>query len=125
MVIQTLKICIISGIIAIIISLGLNSFSLEKVYANFWYISVLFHIVVSFLLNLVLFGNKAAPADFIFKIMFTSMGRLLLCMVGVFIYSLFEKATFVQFSIHFMLHYIVFAILEIIYLLKFVKLQKS
>lgn len=122
---QTLKINIISGIIAMIISLGLNSLSLEKSHADFWYISVLFHVVVSFLLRLVLFGNKSAPADFIFKIMFASMGRLLLCMVGIFIYSLFDKSTFVQFAIHFMLHYIVFAVLEIIYLLKFVKSQKS
>lgn len=120
---QSLKVVIISALVAIIISFGIGFLPFEKIQSHFWYLSVVFHVLISFLLNLVLFKKNADPKEFVFKVMFTSMGRLLLCMVGIFIYSLIDKPNFIGFSVHFMLHYIIFTILEINYLLKFVKTQ--
>lgn len=120
---SSLKVVIISALVAVLISTGLNFIPNENVNASLWYVSIVFHVMVSFLLNLVLFKKNSDPKEFIFKIMFTSMGRLLLCMIGVFIYSLVDKPHFLAFAIHFMLHYILFTILEISSLLKHIKAQ--
>lgn len=63
--------------------------------------------------------------DMINKIMFTSMGRLLVCMVGVFIYSLIDKPSFFAFAIHFMLHYMVYTVFEITFIVKFIRSQQT
>jgi len=123
MLAQTLKIVLISALIGAIISVGVNFIPNEKINSSLWYISIIFHVAITFLLNAVLFKKNTDPKDFIFKIMFTSMGRLLLCMIGVFIYSLADKEHFAGFAMHFMLHYIIFTIIELNFLLKYIKIQ--
>jgi hypothetical protein len=92
--------------------------------SDHWFISVLFFFMTALLLNLILFRKDTDPKEFIFKIMITSMLRLLLCMIGVFIYSLVNKAGLRGFVLHFMLHYILFTVFEIAYLLRFAKNNK-
>ncbi len=123
MLAQTFKIVLISAFIGTIISVGVNFIPNEKINSSLWYISIVFHVAITFLLNAVLFKKNTDPKDFIFKIMFTSMGRLLLCMIGVFIYSLADKEHFAGFAMHFMLHYIIFTIIELNFLLKYIKTQ--
>jgi hypothetical protein len=125
MLAQTLKIVLISALIGAIISVGVNFIPNEKINSSLWYISIIFHVAITFLLNAVLFKKNTDPKDFIFKIMFTSMGRLLLCMIGVFIYSLADKEHFAGFAMHFMLHYIIFTIIELNFLLKYIKIQSK
>lgn len=118
---KTVKIIAISAAISVIVSVGMNYLPIEKIYSDVWWFSIIFHLLISVVLNIVLLGKKVSPEDFVNKIMFTSIGRLLVCMIGVFIYSLIDKAHFTGFAIHFMLHYLVFTILEIKSLLNHVK----
>lgn len=117
------KVFILVSIIAAAVSVGINFIPWSKVHNNNWWISILFFLSTGLLINWILFGRKSEPRDFVMKIMFTSMLRLLLCMFGILIYSLADKAHIVGFSLHFMLHYILFTIFEITYLLKFTKTQ--
>jgi hypothetical protein len=90
-----------------------------------WFISIGFHLLISFLLYLLLFRKTGDPRDYTFKIMFTSMGRLLVCMISLLIYKVCDKQNFTHFAVHFMLHYILFTVFEIAYLLKFIKAPKK
>ena len=120
------KITRISLVIAAIssgVSLLINAMGFVKITNGNWYASVIFFLLTGLLINYILFGRQSEPKDFAFKIMATSMMRLLLCMIGVFIYSIFDKPHIVGFSLHFMLHYILFTVIEIAYLLKFTKTQ--
>lgn len=119
---------IITILLAIALSLGgsilMNMFSLGT-YSIYWYVSLLFHVLLSFLLLLVMFRKTEDPKDYTFKIMFTSMGRLLLCMVCLLVYRVVDKDNFTQFALHFGLHYILFTAFEMASLLKFIKTPKK
>lgn len=115
----------LSALLSLVISIGLNFIPVNFTYSKFWYVSLLFHVFISLLLHLLLFRKSGNPSDNTFKIMFFSMGRLLLCMIGLLIYKICDKENFTQFAVHFMLHYILFTVFEIRYLLKFIKTQKN
>jgi len=117
-------ILIASGI-SIVISAGINMLPLPAVISSTWWISILFHVLISLLLNLIMLRKTEEARDMINKIMFTSMGRLLVCMVGVFIYSLIDKPSFFAFAIHFMLHYMVYTVFEITFIVKFIRSQQT
>jgi hypothetical protein len=117
------KVFILIAVGASVLSLLINLSGWIKVVNPNWYASVLFFLLSGLLINFILFKKQSDPRDFVFKIMATSMLRLLLCMIGVFIYSLIDKPHLVSFALHFMLHYILFTIFEIAYLLKFTKTQ--
>ena len=117
------KVIGISTLLSAAISLLLNFLSLG--HSSTWYISILFHLFISVLLYLVLFRKPGDPRDYTFKIMFTSMGRLLVCMFGLLIYKVSDKQNFPHFAVHFLIHYILFTIFEIAYLLKFIKTPKN
>ena len=120
---KTLKPVIIALILSVIGSVIMNLVS-SFTYSKLWFISLIFHVLVSFLIQLLLFKKSDDQKDYINKIMFTSMGRLLACMFGLLIYKVFDKANFTHFALHFMLHYILFTAFEIAYLLKFIKNPK-
>ncbi len=122
---QTNKAILVSAFLSIIISIGLNFIPVTFTQSKFWYVSVAFHALTSFLLHFLLFRKAADPRDNTFKIMFASMGRLLLCMFALLIYKLCDKQNFTQFAVHFMVHYILFTVFEIRYLLKFIKTQNN
>lgn len=111
-------------LIALLLSLGgsllMNLFSLGT-YSKFWFVSLLFHSFISFLIILLMFRKSGDQRDYVFKIMFSSMGRLLCCMVALLIYRVSDKENFTQFALHFGLHYILFTIFEMASLLKFIK----
>lgn len=116
---------LVSAIASAVVSVLMNFIPFEATFCKLWIVSVGFHILISFALNAILFRKNDDPKDFVNKIMFTSMGRLLFCMFGVFIYSLIDKPHFMGFAIHFMLHYLIFTVLEISYLLKYIKTQNN
>lgn len=125
MFLKARTIILVSALLSCIISLGLNLIPENFAYSKFWYTSTAFHVFISLLLHLLLFRKVGDPRDYTFKIMFSSMGRLLLCMIGLLIYKICDKQNFTQFAVHFMLHYILFTVFEIGYLLKFIKTQKN
>ena len=118
---KTTKVLFIISLLAIAISQTLNNLNVAKVFAVHWYYSVIFFFLTSLLINFILYNSSSDPKTFIFKIMATSMMRLLLCMIGFFIYSLLDKEHILSFALHFVLHYILFTVFEIAYLLKHTK----
>ena len=120
MLIKISKILLGSAVLAVGVSLALNHYAILGGTPH-WYVSVLFFLLTSILLNYILFKKNTEPKEFVFKIMITSMLRLLMCMIGIFIYSLAYIEGLKVFALHFMLHYILFTVFEIAYLLKFSK----
>lgn len=125
MFVKTTKALLIVCLLAVAFSQILNNLNAPKVFAQYWYYSVIFFFLTSLLINFVLYNSEADPKTFIFKIMATSMMRLLLCMVGFFIYSLVDKPHVLSFALHFVLHYILFTVFEIAYLLKYTKTKSQ
>ena len=124
MSLKTFKALIISLLLSLGGSMLLNMIS-SGTYSKFWYVSLLFHSGISILLILLLFRKAGDPKDYTFKIMFASMGRLLLCMICLLVYKVCDKDNFTQFALHFGLHYILFTVFEMASLLKFIKAPKS
>jgi hypothetical protein len=119
------KAILISAFLSSVISIALNLIFPTQLASKFWYLSLAFHAVTTFFLHKLLFNRTADQSDNTIKIMFASMGRLLLCMVALLIYKVCDKSNFTQFAVHFMLHYVLFTAYEIAYLLKFIKTQKN
>jgi len=117
------KVLVLIAAVCCAVSVGINYLNLPKIYNSHWHISVIFFLSTALLINMILFRNQADPRDFTFKIMMTSMLRILLCMIGVFIYSLVNKPALLGFVTHFMSHYILFTVFEIAYLLRYTKSQ--
>lgn len=111
--------------VSIVISALINMLPVPSVVSSTWWISIVFHVVISLLLNLIMLKKTEEARDMINKIMFTSMGRLLVCMVGVFIYSLIDKPNFFAFAIHFMVHYMVYTVFEISFIVKYIRSQQT
>lgn len=108
-----------------LLSLTLNYLNIVEIYNSNWIFSVLFFLTVSFIINFILLKKQIDPKEMVFKIMLTSMLRIVIYMFGILIYRLVDKANFTSFVVHFMMHYILFTVFEIAYLLKFTKTQNQ
>jgi hypothetical protein len=71
--------------------------------------------------NKLLTKGENESKEFVFKSLAMSMGRLLICMIFVFIYSLLYKEQALAFTCHFMIAYLIFTVFEISFLLKYIK----
>jgi len=114
--------------IALVLSLAVSilvNMLFTAAYSGHWYFSILFHVLISILIQLLMLKKADDQKDYVFRIMFVSMGRLLLCMIALLVYKLALRQNFTQFAVHFMLHYILFTVFEIAYLLKFIKAPKN
>lgn len=106
---------------AFLLSLGLSQIHSRFFDCPHFYIITLFFAVTTFLANFVFKAGAHESRESILKIMAISMGRLLLCMVAVLIYSVVNKPQALGFACHFMIQYVLFTIFELSHLLKFVK----
>ena len=106
-----------------LLSLTLNYLNVVEIYNSNWFVSVLFFLSVAFLINFILLRKEIDPKELVLKIMVTSMLRIVIYMAGIFVYRLVDKANFTSFVVHFMMHYVLFTVFEIAYLLKFTKSQ--
>ena len=123
MFLKITKVFFLVAVLAAVVSISIGLLNIPAISNPYWYASIIFFLTTGLLINYILFGKPSDPKDFVMKIMLTSMMRLLLCMVGVFIYSLIDKPHMISFALHFMLHYILFTIFEISFLLKYTKSQ--
>lgn len=98
----------------------LNHYTLIQA-ANSSY-GILFLLVVSFLFN-VTYTYKAGKEGFTQLLIASVVTKLLLALIVIVIYSLFDKPGFFHFSLQFILHYILFTIFEIRYLLYLIKIH--
>lgn len=125
MFVKTTKALFLVSLLAIAVSQMFNNLNSPKLFSLYWYYSVVFFFITSLLINFILYRSDSDPRTFIFKIMATSMMRLLLCMVGFFIYSLADKPHMLSFALHFIVHYILFTVFEIAYLLRYTKTKSQ
>lgn len=116
----TFQLLLVSGI-ALVLSFLLTQVRSRYFDCPHFYWITIFFATTTYLADLVLKKGDRQSREFIMKIMALSMGRLLLCMVLVFIYSMVNKPQALGFACHFMLQYLLFTIFELSYLLKFIK----
>ena len=109
---------ICSVLLSVLLSLILNTFS--SLNAHYWYFGVLFLLALSFILN-VIYAKNANSKTFTELLLVTIVIKLLLALIAIVIYSFIDKQGFFNFSIQFTLHYILFTIFEIRYLLHIIK----
>ena len=118
MIFRNILSVIISAVLASGFSFVLNSFTIFT--AQYWYLGVIFFTVICFILNLVS-SFRSAGDNFTQLLMAGIVIKLLLALVCIVIYMLWDKAGFFNFSIHYILHYILFTVFEIRYLLYIIK----
>lgn len=115
---------LVSLVVCSALSLAINSiFPLSNV-NDHWIYSIAFLCVLSLGLNIV-YIQKTDSRSFANTIMSASIIRFLGAAVAFFIYSLAFPLFKLPTVIHFMLHYFVFAIFEILFLLKIVKANST
>jgi hypothetical protein len=123
MFLKTIKILVAALFVSALGSYLLNSTA--SFYSRHAYFSIIFFFLTGMLTNFILFRGETAPKEFVFKIMVTSMLRLLICMFGVLIYSKVLRGQLKLLAPHFILHYILFTVFEIAYLLRFSKTNNT
>jgi len=101
-----------------ILSLILNNHS--PLVSGTWFYSLLFLILLSLILNLV-YAFHAGSKTFTELLIATIVIKFLLTLIAIVIYSFIDKPGFFNFSLHMVMHYILFTIFEIRYLLYILK----
>ena len=109
-------------ILCVAVSLLLNSYT--RISSENWLYSLTFFSVIGFILNLI-YAQKAGTKIFTQLLLVAIVIKLLLGLTGVIVYSFIDKVGFFNFSIQFILHYILFTIFEIRYLLFLIKIHPT
>ncbi|MES2678705.1 MAG: hypothetical protein V4635_02420 [Bacteroidota bacterium] len=85
----------------------------------YWPFSILYFLVLSFIMNL-FYAYKSASPDFTQLLLGGIVIKLLLSLVVILVFSV-RKPIFFNFSLHFISHYVLFTIFEIRYLLPLIR----
>lgn len=120
---------IFKPILSSLIVASAGSFAISRLFISdlpnmHWFFSLAFFTLLSLALNIV-YIQKTDSRSFINTIMVSSGARLLASAVAFLIYSYVFEAGTRSFIIHFMFHYFVFAIFEIIFLIKIVNTKSQ
>ena len=118
MFIKNLIAVFIPALLACLFSISLNTFT--SIHSINWYLSLAALFVFSFILNLI-YASQAGSENFTQLLIVAIVIKLLLALTAIVLYSFIDKAGFFNFSIHFILHYILFTVFEIRYLLYLIK----
>jgi len=113
---------IISVVVASLIS-GLATFLMAiffSVSPRHWYYSVIFWAVLCFAFNYICV-KRLKSSLFNHILLYGYSFKMVLAMMGIFVYYLFDSAGYKHFAFHFLAHYFVFTIIEIMFLVKLVK----
>lgn len=111
-----------SACAATVLSLALNSYTV--LYSYNWWMGLIFFTALCLILN-TLYALNARSKTFTELLMAGLIIKFLLSLVVIFLYSFFKQAGFFNFSIHFILQYILFTIFEIRYLLHIIKKHQT
>lgn len=122
--IDIFKPIVISLIVAFAGSFAIGQFFIPDLPNTHWFFSLGFFSLLSLALNIV-YIQKTDSRSFINTIMVSSGARLLASAVAFLIYSYVFEASTRSFIIHFMFHYFVFAIFEIVFLIKIVNTKSQ
>lgn len=118
MFVKNLLFVSISAFLSIVLSLSLNKYT--SVTAQNWTFGLAFLLVFSFILNLI-YAFQAGSENFTQLLIVAIVIKLLVALTLIVVYSFINKGDFFNFSIHFILHYILFTVFEIRYLLLIIK----
>lgn len=122
MFLRNLLALVYASILSISLSLLLNKYS-AFVSVN-WLYGLLFLIVFCFALNLV-YAYNAGSKTYTELLITSIVIKLLVALIVIVVYSFINASDFFNFSIHFILHYVLFTIFEIRYLLFIIKSNSS
>ncbi|MBP9070289.1 MAG: hypothetical protein KBG47_12330 [Bacteroidia bacterium] len=89
-----------------------------------WIFSIVFHLAVAIVLGVIAFIDPD-PKMLASNLMSISLGRLLVSGLAFLIYCLTFPGTKKWFMVHFMIHYMLFAFFEIVFLIKIVSSKTS
>ena len=118
MLFKNLTSIFIPALLAALLSFVLNHYTALQ--TGRWTFSILFFMILCFGFNLVYAARSRKP-EFAQLLLGGIVVKLLLALVVVLTYSFLFKADFFAFAIHFILHYVLFTIFEIRYLLPLIK----
>lgn len=108
----------IPATLSVLLSLILNHFS--PIRSENWMYGLLFLFVLCIILNLI-YTFRSGAENFTELLIVAIVIKLLLALIVIVGYSFLDKPGFFNFSLHFILHYILFTIFEIRYLLYLIK----
>src|SRR5215212_2891940 len=110
MIVTNLISVVVPGVLALLLSWLLNKFS--PVVCDDPYIGLIFFTVLCFISN-VIYVSQKNKENFTGLLMGGIVVKLLLGLIVIFTYAALNMAGFFNFSIHFILYYVLFTIFEI------------
>jgi hypothetical protein len=116
--IKSLPVILLASVIAISSSLILNNTSL--LICNTWWLSLLFYTLVFLILN-VIYNLKRNDEEFTQLLLGTIIVKLLLALTLILVYKLIDSDHVFNFAMQFLIHYLIFTIFEMYYLIKLIK----
>jgi hypothetical protein len=122
MLLRNILSILIPGALSYLVSLSLNMYT--ELYSYYSVIGILFFVALCFILNIIYALNAGSKA-FTELLVAGIVIKLLLSLCVIAVYSFNDQAGLFNFSIHFMIYYILFTIFEIRYLLRIIKTTSS
>ena len=95
---------------ALVLSYFLSQLNSKYLTTNHFWIPTLFFFLTTLGIHIVITRKPKEPKEFIFIYLALSMGRLLLCLFFVLIYSFVNKSSALAFACHFMIQYVLFTL---------------
>ncbi|MDX2174355.1 MAG: hypothetical protein SFY56_14735 [Bacteroidota bacterium] len=120
--IKSLPSILLALVIAVSSSLALNSTSV--LICNTWWTSILFYTLVFLILN-VIYNLKRNEEEFTQLLLATIIIKLLLALTFILVYKVIDSAHVFNFAMHFLIHYLIFTVFEMYYLLKLIKSKQK
>lgn len=106
---------------ALVLSYFLSQLNSKYLTTDHFWIPTLFFFITTLGIHFIITRKPKEPKEFIFIYLALSMGRLLLCLFFVLIYSFVNKQSSLAFACHFMIQYVLFTMFEISTILKTIK----
>jgi len=116
--VKNLMAVLIPALLVCLLSLSLNTYT--SIHSLNWYLGLSALLLFSFILNLI-YASQAGSENFTQLLIVAIVIKLLLALSAIVWYSFIDKAGFFNFSIHFILMYVLFTIFEIRYVLYLLK----
>lgn len=120
---QAIKPFVIATALSVVLSFVFNYMGSLLLVTNHWMYSILFYLLLFSITDFVI-QLPANAKDQSQKILALSMGRLLVALVFILIYIVKNKTNATSFSIHFVLHFIIFLTFDTYYLIKTINEKK-
>ncbi len=109
-------------VLSLVCSIVFNLFS-PTAY-SLYFISALIQLVLSAILFFI-YKSKLNPKEYTQLLFGSNLVKFLLCLFGLVAFYVIDKENFGKFSLHYLVHYLLFTIFELNYLFKNIKLRQE